>query len=252
MTDLLQLGSIAGLPIQAPDTRDTTFNMLVYGESGVGKTIFTGSADSVPEMRPVLMIDVEGGTLSLDSTYPHVHVVRVKTWDELQQVYDELYSGRTEYRTVILDSLTEIQKFSMYGIMQQLVMSRPEVDPDVPGLREWGKNIEQIRRFVRAFRDLPMNAIFTALVKDEKDPRTGIVTKQPYLSGKLAREVAAFLDIVAYMYAKQIQANGETQLQRLLLTAGTETNVAKDRTGRLPMVIQSPTMRDIYSAVTGE
>src|SRR5687768_13429392 len=148
-TETITQRNLAGLPVQKVQARGQFINLLVYGDSGTGKTTLAGSADAVPALRPVLMIDIEGGAESLRSQYPNVDVVRVTTWDEMQRVYDELHRGGHGYQTVILDSLTEIQKFSMYNIMTALVKSKPDVDPDIPGMREWGKNIEQIRRFVR-------------------------------------------------------------------------------------------------------
>lgn len=245
--------SLAGLRIARVKDRPKTVNIMVYGESGVGKTRFMGSADAVPEMRPMLVVDVEGGTLTLANTYPEAEVVRVQSWTEMQALYDELLRGDHPYRTVGLDSLTEIQKFSMYQIMKDLVAKEPDRDPDIPGMREWGKNIEQMRLFVRAFRDLPMNTIFTALSTTSKDNKTGTVTTRPGLPGKLGGEVAAFLDIVTYLYVKNIREGDNIQRKRFLLTGATENQTAKDRTGRLPLVLEEPTMREIYNyAVSGK
>lgn len=240
------LGGLAVIPVQQ---RAPYINMLVYGDSGVGKTTFAGSADDCPDLRPVLMIDFEGGTESLVRSYPDVQQVRVTTWKEMQAVYDELQRGKTGFRTVILDSLTEIQKFNMYSIMEDLQKMRPDLDPDVPTMREWGKNLEQMRKFVRAFRDLPMNTIFTALKKDDKNDRTGMVTTMPSLSGKLAGEVAAFLDIVAYYYVKRIGSGEDAEDRRLLLTQKTETVIAKDRTRSLPVVVEDPTMQTLFDII---
>jgi hypothetical protein len=225
--------------------------MLIYGDSGVGKTSLAGSADAVADLRPCLMIDMEGGTESLVRTYPNVEQVRVTSWDEMQQVYDELLRGKHGYATVLIDSLTEIQKFNMYNIMEELVADKPEREIDVPSMREWGRNLEQMRRFVRAFRDLPMNSIFTALKKDEKNEKTGMVTTGPSLSGKMAGEVAAFLDIVSYYYTKEVAGDNGPEQKRLLLSAKTETIIAKDRTQSLPMVMEAPTMADIFAAIHG-
>jgi hypothetical protein len=114
-------------------------------------------------------------------------------------------------------------------------------------MREWGKNIEQIRKLVRAFRDLPMNCIMTALAQYDKDQKTGIVKGKPSLSGKLANEVAGFLDIVVYMYTKVV----DSEIRRLVLSTPTDTQVAKDRSDRLPMVIENPDMQTLYNLITG-
>lgn len=246
MGEVLTMKTLGGLRVQPVQERSPFINVLVYGKSGVGKTTFAGSADAVPALRPVIVIDIEGGTESLRKPYPGVETLRVTTWKEMQEVYNELYEGKHDYRTVVLDSLTEIQKFNMYNIMSDIVRLKPDVDPDIPDMRMWGKNIEQVRRFVRGFRDLPMNTVFTALVKEDKDQKTGALRMKPMLSGKLADEVAAFLDIVCYMYVKQVGNAEDIETKRLLLTQATEEQVAKDRSGRLPAIIEVPTMDNLY------
>jgi hypothetical protein len=196
-------------------------------------------------MAPVLFIDVEGGTFSIRERYPNVEVVRVQTWDQMQKVYDELRRGAGAYRTIVIDSLTEVQKFSMMNIMTGLVKQDPDRDPDIPGMREWGKSIEQIRRFVRAFRDLPCHTIFTALAASEKDAKTGVTRTKPSLPGKLSGEVAGFVDIVAYYYKKTIDGD----IKRLMLTTGTDQQIAKDRSDRLPPVLEDPSMDSIFKTI---
>jgi hypothetical protein len=208
-------------------------------------------------MCPVLFVDIEGGTFSIRDIYPNVDVVRIdinQGFRQVQAIYDEIESGKSPYKTVVLDSLTEMQKFSMYDIMIGVMKKDSERDPDIPSVREWGKNIEQIRRTVRGFRDLPVNTIFTALVSEDKHPLTGKVEKKPYLSGKLAHEVAGFLDIVLYYYVKFEGPKDSRQIKRLLLSQKTEDTVAKDRSDRLPMVlgVDGPiTMQDLYGCVIG-
>jgi phage nucleotide-binding protein len=247
--EVLRPRQLGGLKIIKAKERAPHMNILIYGESGVGKTRLAGSADSVPRMRKVLVIDLEGGTLTLEQNNPDVDIIRVKNWSEMQTVYDALYSGDHDYETVIIDSLTEVQKFNMYSVMENRVeTSSANVDVDAPDMRAWGINLEQMRKYVRAFRDLPFNTIFTALVKDDKDKKTGLTMKKPSLSGKLASEVAAFLDIVSYMYMKEV--DGEQT--RLLLSSATDDVIAKDRTGKLPVVMLNPTMESILDHIEGK
>jgi hypothetical protein len=248
-TEMLTHASLGGLKIVKAQERTPFLNILVYGDSGVGKTTLAGSADEVPAMRPVLMVDMEGGTESLRHSYPDVELVRVRNWEQMQILYDDLYSGKHNYKTVILDSLTEIQKFNMYSIMEELVGRKPEMDKDVPGMREWGKNLEQMRRMVRGFRDLDMHTIFTALAKEDKDDRTGVRKTLPMLSGQLGPQVSAFMDIVVYYYIKEIGSGADKEYKRLLLTSSDGKITAKDRSGKLDMVVEAPTMTSLFASI---
>jgi hypothetical protein len=254
-TRVLEPGKLGNLKVGPVDQSDPFFNMIVYGEPGVGKTWLAGSASEVEDMSPVLFIDVEGGTLTLRRPFPNVDVVRVTDMEDFSQVFRALHEG-TDYKTVVLDSLTEIQKFSMYHIMGEMVAAAEEKgeerDPDIASVREWGKNIEQVRKIVRLFRDLPMNVIFTALMRTDKHPKTGALKSKPSLQGKVADEVSGFVDIVMHMYMKEVNDADAVELgidpgqHRILLSTSTDEIVAKDRTGTLPPVIIDPSMQDLY------
>lgn len=260
--------TFAGIPI-APvrDTR-TNINILVYGKPGVGKTQLAATADHVPEMRPVLYLNIEGGDMTLRHAAPDIRKIPQEgslSWGQLEQIYDVLarqcYNGAEpgEFtpRTVIIDTLTEMQKMNMAQIMAELAVSEPQGnwDPDIPQIKQWGKNIEQIRKWVRKYRDLPLNVIMTAHEQVDKDPMTGAELHKPQLSGKLSNEVAGFFDVVTYLYVKQEEKEqGGQKIQvpvRKLLTGSLEGYVAKDRSNNLPQVIEDPTMKVIYEKIHG-
>lgn len=257
MTEVLTPTSFGGLKIETPQAQEPHFTALVYGRPSVGKTTLVGSADAVPEMRNVLMVDVEGGTLSLRKTEYNVDVVRITSWEQLQDLYAALAAGGHEYNTVILDSLTEIQELNMQYNMR-LMKEDPdnfERDPDIPGWTEWNKSGKHIKQLIRLFRDLPMNVLFTALMKEDKDNKSGIVMKLPDLPGKLAHRVAALFDIVLY-YTIVPREDGEVRV--LASQAGTNT-VAKNRgSDKLPAQLEIPhpsekaAMAILYPLIVGE
>jgi len=248
---------IAGLPVTAVAQRSDFAKMLIYGVPGVGKTMLAGSSDEVERMRPVLFIDIEGGTKTIRDKYPDVEVLRVKdefdakgrlmktSWERLQDVYEDIRKGVLPYKTYVIDSLTEGQKMSMYSVMTRTVKGDPARDLDIPAQRDWGKSGEMVRRMVRAFRDLDANVIFTALEASDKDQQTGAVTITPSLPGKLKYEISAFLDEVLYMYTK-VEKDG---IIRRVLTQPTGKFIAKDRSGRLPQTMDDPNMAEIADLV---
>ena len=109
------------------------------------------------------------------------------------------------------------------------------------GLLEWGKNGTQTRDLVRAFRDLPINVIFTALPIVESDELNNTHIR-PSLSGKLSYEVSGFMDIVLYMNMKNISGTPT----RLVRSSSTPNITAKDRSNLLPKIMASPTMGKLF------
>src|SRR4051812_41658125 len=91
---------LGGLTIRRVVDRSPYINMLLYGNSGVGKTRLSGSAVEVPELSPVLFVDIEGGLLTLQSCFPQAEYVRVTTWEQMQLVYDNLRRNPERFKTV--------------------------------------------------------------------------------------------------------------------------------------------------------
>lgn len=251
---------LGGLPLQKVADMAPRFNTLIYGNPGVGKTLLTASADAIPHMRKVLILDVDGGSLAAKGSYPNVERLSITKWEQLQAVYNDLFNDAGHgFQTVAIDTGTEAQKINMVPIMEKAVAKAAADgqtrDPEVPAVREWGISSEQFRRMIRAYRDLPMNFIMTCHVKDDKDEKTGITTKCPDLPGKLARQVAGFFDIVLYMYVREVQKDkadpqSEKVQLRLLSSAASERITAKDRTDKLPPIFQQCNMKYIINTIT--
>ncbi len=224
-------------------------NLLIYGEPGSGKTVLAGTAQDSKETSPILFCDVEGGTVSIRKK-SNIDVVSIRHIDQIIDLYNTLAGDKSDYyKTVVIDSLSELQKLDLRFCMDEEFNKKPDViDRDVATLRSWGKSGERMRRIIRAFRDLPMNTIMTSLVATEKDEQTGIVQYFPMFPGKLRGEVPGYFDIVGLLQAKE-DRNGSV-VTRTLQTAKTTKTIAKDRTASLDPVIEEPTIPAMWATIT--
>lgn len=246
------------LQVKSPDEIVKFMNLMLYAEFGTGKTYFGGTAALDPRLRPLLIFDVEGGMMTLRG-FPGVDVVPVRSMSVLEEKFNKLfYSIRKDengedsiyYKTVMIDSGTELADLDMRFVMKAAYQRNPEkVDIDVPSPREYGIVRNHMRLIMRGFKDLPCHFIMTAgLGIDKPQPPEQRPDKYfPGFQGKLARELPGLMDVVGYYRART--QNGV--INRVLQVQGTDRVAAKDRTKVLGQTIENPTLSTIWDIVEG-
>lgn len=279
--------------IGADNEQPLWLNILIFGPFGVGKTYLIGTAQDDPDTNSVFLMDGESGKASirfkkgirrvpvkdfttaenviafLDKYWrirdAYLAAVKAKNKDEIERWHHNaciLFRVPEEdrkdfvvpiYRTVAVDSLTEIQQYDMREIMQQVVKDDPERDPDVPSVREWGKTQTHIKELVRALRAMPFHKIFAALDVEKQDEKTKEVQVLPDLPGKLAKQMPGLVDIVGYYYS-YVATEGEGEnaqevTHRVLLTQNSGKYQAKDRTDALGRFVMDPTIPMIFNKI---
>lgn len=282
----------APFTISTVQNRDRWFKGLFYSKHGAGKTELAGSAVDCEPMRDVIMIDAESGDMTLfDSeriAHPelihHIQVTDFMTVAKIQEFLKaycgardrgdvaamrRLYKQVTvspdnpegitaenppQYRTVIVDSLSEVEAYCTYQILKIDVDNIPKEmagDIDVAGWPEFRKNNEMVKLLVRAFRDLPMHVIFCCAESYTQDEQKRH-HYSPALTGKLGAQVQGFVDMVGRVVVGEADASTGIAARRVYIqpvSGGSKFDAKNRRSVYTKPFFENPTMDSIMKDI---
>lgn len=178
-----------------------SLTVLVHGESKVGKTTLAATTPG-----PRCMIDAEGGHrfLPIKAVYwdpereapPEYDgswdtaVVQTTNYSTMLQAYAWLRSGAHPFRSLIIDSISELQVKAIEQIAGREQMK----------MQDWGDLLRTTTGLMRDLRDLTMHVtnpltavVITAMTKE----LNGV--KRPYLQGQSAVTAPYLFDITGYL-----------------------------------------------------
>lgn len=228
-------------------------NMIIFGHSKHGKS-FLG--DTTPAPRVVL--DAEGGSLFTpsrktewnpttsappqpDGTWDTA-IVRVRTYRDVQKAFEWLNSGRHPFKSVVIDSISEVQQRCVDDIAGTNQMQT----------QDWGQLLRVVSALVRQFRDLtghptnPLDAVvFIAMAKQDKDG-----TWYPYVQGSLATTLPYYVDACTFLSI--ITADDGTKFRRLFCAPFTGYATGERLGGRIPSYVDQPDISQMLAAIRGE
>lgn len=190
-------------------------SVVLYGRPGMGKTTLIGSLPG-----RTLIVDVDRGTSVLGGTGSKADCVRLKEdLSDLPLVLAELEKN-CPYDTVAIDSLSELEKSML------TVLGRRGNNSGAPELQHYNQIQFKISDYVRRFRALPCNTIFTAwegATEGTASDGSKFQIFRPQLSGKTSDIVCGLCDTVGRIVINP--QNGE----RIVQLQSTNYALAKDR-----------------------
>ena len=232
--------------LKANQIQDTWgFNGILAGHPGTGKTTLAATAQDSVYGRDVFVIDVDGGTRSI-ADRKDVTVFVPERFEEITEVYTFLENEEHSFKTIVIDTLTEMQKLGLKSIMA----GQGEL---TPSLQDYGKSNEQITGLIRAFRKFAYtkgwSVIFVTHLKEFKDERTGAVVIRSALTPAASESACAIVDCVAVLHASD-------NSKRVLQFEANSTAFAKIRQPLgvvgVPKEMENPTMDKVLRAMRGE
>ena len=220
-----------------------SLTMLVHGPSKAGKSLL-----GVSTPAPRVLLDVEAAARFLpirqvewDPALPppepsgewDTAVVPIRHWNDATKALKWLESGKHQFRSVTLDSVSELQARYL-----EHVAGRGQIK-----LQDWGGALRELRGFISDLRDLtahrtnPLEAVVvTSMSKVEQDGRA-----YPWLQGQMKTVIPYLLDLITYIDVVPDKVTGEEH--RYLYSRKTKTYLAGERVGgRIPPVLQLPTV----------
>lgn len=208
--------------------RQKYVNGIFYGDPGIGKTPFIGTA------KKALILDADNGTESAAIASSTAEVWPIESHEDLTNAHEYLREEEHDYEWVFLDSATLFMEIGMDDIMEDLIAQKPHLDKDVPSQREYLVNMNRFMKWVRYMKALPINFAMTAHVmriEDETDDGDEIITYLPAIPGKsrgvpIAQHICGHMNLVGYMKRSKSKKHGD----RLIIRTERYGNYyAKDR-----------------------
>ena len=214
------------------DPGQRTFNCIVAGDMGTGKTRLLGTAPGPvlvhsfdPGGLKVLRPEIDKGIVIPDVRYededpkhPTVFQLWEKEFEKLRKegVFNEI-------GTFAIDSVTTFADALMNEILRK--QGRPG---GVPYQQDYLLQINVMRDYMKIFTTLPCNVVLTAHLDPVKDEVTGKVKMDILVTGKLKVKIPLLFDEIYVAMTKRTSKG----VEHVLLTKNDGYYSARTRIGR--------------------
>jgi hypothetical protein len=209
------------------------FKVLLYGASGSGKTYMAGT------FPDPIFLDIEGGMRTVLGMgkkilrYPKDPKTDVTDLAQVREFYKrvrELKPGEAPFKTIVIDSMNELQVLILKNLLTKFDANRQYEDQ--PTMSDYGKLARDMQSIVRIFIQLPFHVIFTAISTEREYPEDQVSPQ--FIGKKTGPDIQRMMDEIGYCHVVQRK---EGPIEHVVGFESTPGYVAKDRTGKLGSVI---------------
>lgn len=220
-------------------TVEPFFKGMIYGESGVGKTVAAVQlANAIcPVGKRILYIDAVEGWVSLLNHPELKSRVDRMTYQGLSQldVLGTALKGdfKDTYGVIIIDELSTISTRDLDTVLKANAKKDPSKDPDVSSWPDMNATTQRMRRAVMELLKSEIHQIYLSHERNDEDEKKRKTTRPDFMP-KISKTIREQLHLVARMTASEKKdADGNIAYQRAIQTHPTTTIVAKSRIGGL-------------------
>lgn len=206
-----------------------SYNWCIYGDSGVGKTVFASFAPNA------YILSTEKGVISAKRVGSRAKLLRAPTWDHVEASIDWADKNLGPKDVLVVDSVSKMQELVIrwwLGIQHEENEAR---DLDIPQLQDHQKWQRMFLRFVNHIIDAPYNSIFVA-TSMRKEDEEGDDLVLPNIVGKdyaVAQNFCADMDIVSCLRVKK-RSSLEDPRDSIIINDTWPPYFGKDRFNVLP------------------
>lgn len=237
---------------------------LIYSRNKKGKTRFCITAG---DMGPTLFIDPEMGTSKFPKLIKEkgITVWPITKWEEMDDVWGYLRSGKHKFEIVVVDGLTKINGMALRYVMRKAEETHLDRRPGMVDRRDYGKSGELMSQMILNFDALPLSVIYTAQERmvsiegdneDETSEATTFFTAD--LPNKARGSANSVVDVIGRLYVVKAQfknpkdPNGapvEKNQRRLWVDVHSQYDTGYRSEFELPEFIRNPSVPKLFKAL---
>jgi len=214
------------------DPRQFTFNAIIAGDMGTGKTSLLSTARKPvlvhsfdPGGTKVLRGEIEKGTVIADTRFEDEDPKKPTAFRLWEREFEDLRKNDvfSQVGTFAIDSITTFADACMNEILKSSGRAGA-----VPYQQDYLRQINVLRDYMKIFTTLPCDVIVTAHLEAEKDELIGKVKMNMIITGKLKVKIPLLFDEIYVTITKQTSKG----VEYYLLTRNDGYYTARTRIGK--------------------